>query len=288
MKKDKESVFFAIFVFLLVPYLITVIYSGREACPVSKEITMEEYLPAVTASEISWNYDKAAIEAQTVIARGNLYLKWREGEQEEILEEASKNLKKRDMRGEELKKFQKFQKAAVDTRGKVLALEGAVKNIPYHALSQGRTRDGKEVLGEGFSYLPSVETEKDIESPLYIQGRYFSVKELEKAIQDRYPGFSMGEEKTGEIQAADSAGYVMEVRLGNQEFQGERIKEILNLPSSCFTIQILGDEFRFLCKGIGHGMGMSQYTAQEMAKEGKNFEEILKYFFPELQLGEIK
>lgn len=61
----------------------------------------------------------------------------------------------------------------------------------------------------------------------------------------------------------------MEIQIGNQAFQGERIKEVLDLPSSCFSVQSSQGEVRFLCKGIGHGMGMSQYTAHNLALEGK-------------------
>lgn len=84
------------------------------------------------------------------------------------------------------------------------------------------------------------------------------------------------------IKSTDFAGYVMEIQIGSQLFQGEQVKEMLNLPSSCFTVQRTEKEIRFLCKGIGHGMGMSQYTAKEMALEGKNYNEILQYFFPEM------
>ena len=99
-------------------------------------------------------------------------------------------------------------------------------------------------------------------------------------------GFIFGEKKKAEIKNTDSVGYVMEIEIGNMEFQGEQLKELLNLPSSCFTIQRLEGEIRFLCRGIGHGMGISQYTAEQMALEGKKYEEILQYFFPEMVIEE--
>ena len=148
-------------------------------------------------------------------------------------------------------------------------------------------REGKEVLGEAFSYIPSVETAKDIDSPLYVEGCYFSQKELEKQLKSVYPGFQMGE-GTVEVKSADGAGYAMEVQIGNQVFQGEKVRELLQLPSSCFTIQKTEEEVRFLCKGAGHGLGMSQYTAQQMALEGKSYREILLYFFPELEISWYK
>lgn len=79
----------------------------------------------------------------------------------------------------------------------------------------------------------------------------------------------------------------MEIQIGNQVFQGEQVREILKLPSSCFTIQKIEEQVRFLCKGVGHGLGMSQYTAHQMALEGKNYKEILGYFFPEMKVEDV-
>ena len=187
-----------------------------------------------------------------------------------------------------LEQFQKFQDAAADTRDQVLMKDGNIVELPYHELSQGKTREAGEVLGETFSYVPSVETPEDINSPSYIQGCYFSLEELKKQIRKTYPGFTIESIEEIEIKNTDSAGYVLEINVGNQEFQGEKLKDILNLPSSCFTVQTLENEVRFLCKGIGHGVGLSQYTAEKMAAKKKKYEEILNYFYPDLKLEEIQ
>lgn len=288
MSKEKESGIFMLLLLILLPYLMTVVVSGREACPVSRKIDLEEFTAAAAAAEISWDYSAETIKAQTILARTNLYAKQAQGKEAECIEYAADSMKNKDMNGEMLKKYQVFQDAAAETKGQILKLNDEIKELPYHGLSQGKTRDGREVLGESFAYIPSVETPKDIDSPLYVEGCYFSLTELEERIQKYYPAFALGEEAVIEIKASDSAGYVMEIQLGNQEFQGEKLREILGLPSSCFTVQRLEEEVRFLCKGKGHGMGLSQYTAEQMALEGKGYEEILKYFFPEMQIGEIR
>lgn len=190
------------------------------------------------------------------------------------------------MNDRELEQFRVFQEAADETKGQLLKLNDEIKELPYHALSQGKTRDGKEVLGENFAYIPSVETPKDIDSPLYIEGCYFSLEDMEKRIKKQYGGFSLGEDKIIEIKSADALGYVMEIQIGNLEFQGEQVKEMLGLPSACFTVQRLENQVRFLCRGIGHGIGLSQYTAKQMALEGKSYRDILKYFFPEMEIRE--
>lgn len=288
MKKEKNSGVLLVMLFFMLPYLLTGIISGRKACPISRQRDLEEYIPILAAAHIEWGYEKEAIQAQTVIERTNLSLKNESEEAMKDVQEAADYLKKKNMNGEELKQFQRFQEAADDTKGMVLVFQNEKKELPYHALSQGKTRSGEEILGEKFAYIPSVETPKDIDSPLYIEGCYFSLQELEEKIKKSYPAFSITAETEIEITKTDSAGYVMEIQIGNQVFQGERIKELLDLPSSCFSVQSSQGEVRFLCKGIGHGMGMSQYTAHHLALEGKNYEQILAYFFPDMEIQKEK
>ena len=288
MKKEKDSGMLLAVLFFVLPYLLTVIISGRRACPLSRQPDLEEYIPILAAAHIDWGYEKEAIKAQTVIERTNLSLKNKSEEAMKDIQEAADYLKKKNMSGEELKQFRMFQEAAVHTEGEVLVFQNEKKELPYHPLSQGKTRSGEEILGEKFSYIPSVETPKDIDSPLYVEGCYFSLKELEEKIKKSYPAFSITAETEIEITKTDSAGYVMEIQIGNQAFQGERIKELIDLPSSCFSVQSSQGEVRFLCKGIGHGMGMSQYTAHNLALEGKNYEQILGYFFPDMEIQKEK
>lgn len=250
MYKEKDWIITFFLLFLLLPWLLTIFLSGREKCPISRRISLEEYVPGVTASQISWDSPKEAIKAQSIIARTNLYIRQREGKETEVLETAADNIKSMKMDGQELERFLIFQEAADQTGGLVLKLNDQLKEIPYHSLSQGKTRDGAEVLGESYGYIPSVDTPEDIDSPLYVEGCYFSVQELENKLKEKYPGFVFGENGTVEIKNTDSTGYVTEMQIGTQVFPGEEVKEALGLPSSCFTIQQLEGEIRFLLKEV--------------------------------------
>ena len=284
MKKERESWVLAVVLLLLLPYLITVVVLGRRVCPVSRKQEVEDYVAEVAASQISWDYARETIKAQVVLARTNLSVK-SEKERKEILEETATFFKKKHMNMEMLEKFHVFQEAARETRGEVLTAKGEIKEAPYHTLSSGKTRDGADAMGESYGYITSVETAKDRDSPLYVEGCYFSFQELEKKMKRFYGGFTFGETKVVEVKKTDEAGYVMELQLGKQMIQGERVREILELPSSCFSVQSFEEKVRFLCKGKGHGVGLSQYGAQQMALEGKEYKEILKYFFPELKIS---
>lgn len=190
MSREKDSCILMAVLFPVLPWMLTVVLLGRTACPLSKKPDIEAYTASVAASQISWAYEQEAIRAQVVLARTNLYAN--PDKQEEMIQEAARYIKKQQMDSKMLKKYEIFQKAARETEGQILEKDGEVRELPYHALSGGKTREGKEVLGEAFSYIPSVETAKDIDSPLYVEGCYFSQKELEKQLKRCVSGISDG------------------------------------------------------------------------------------------------
>ena len=91
-----------------------------------------------------------------------------------------------------------------------------------------------------------------------------------------------------EIKSRDSSGYVTEILADGKVLEGEAFRKGMGLTSSNFTIQKSGKEIRFLCRGKGHGLGFSQYGGNEMAKESANAKEILQYYFPEMDVLNIK
>ena len=62
-------------------------------------------------------------------------------------------------------------------------------------------------------------------------------------------------------------------------FSGQKIREAFNLRSANFDLKYEDKKFVFTVRGFGHGVGMSQYGALFMAKEGSNYKEILKWYY---------
>ncbi|MGN0403625.1 MAG: hypothetical protein ACI4F1_00235, partial [Bariatricus sp.] len=90
-----------------------------------------------------------------------------------------------------------------------------------------------------------------------------------------------------EVTGTDSAGYVTEVRCGKETVKGEAFRDTYHLASACFTLQEFDAQIRVTSKGIGHGLGMSQYTAEQMAADGSSYQDILNYFFEGTTLEEV-
>ena len=142
-----------------------------------------------------------------------------------------------------------------------------------YLLSAGDTRDGEEVFhSEEDAYLKSVHSSVDKESEDFLNSVYINKNILPKEL---------------EIKSRDSAGYVTELLADGKVLEGESFRMGMGLSSANFTIQTIGNKVRFLCKGKGHGLGFSQYGGNEMAKNSKTEEEILEYYFPEMEIVEI-
>ena len=154
-------------------------------------------------------------------------------------------------------------------RCEVETYDGRPARTSFFRLSNGSTRDGQEVLGgEEYPYLKIMECPLDIEAPEQIQT--VTIDDMD-----------------AEISACDTAGYVLTVRVGNDSISGEEFRTNYHLASSCFTFQKYNGKLRITTRGVGHGLGMSQYTANEMAKEGKTAPEILGYFFEGTEIKEV-
>lgn len=277
-------------ILLLLPIVLTLFASGKNAVSLSKKPTIEDYVMKVACMQIPWNMDEEAIKAQCVIARTNLYREMLSGGNSTLKEAAAyyRDNKNRDLFR---KHFLKFQKAAKETEGVILTWQGEVVELPFFRLSAGKTRSGAEVLGEEYDYLPSLAVAEDLESAQYLQGFYFTEQELEELLKKIYPDFIWEKDAEGQqinIMSTDRAGYVIETQVGNHVFLGEELRYYLGLSSSCFSVQFEGENVRFLCKGLGHGLGLSQYAANVMGQKGKSYHEILLRFYPGMEYTNLE
>ena len=262
-----------IFCLFFIPYVITVIFNGAGNTLINKKFDMEMLLPIITSSQIGEKYELETIKAQTIIARSNFYRILREEKNlRKTLQQITEEMKEKSLYCVILQ--DKYEEAVSETEGKVIIWNQELKLVPYHEISSGQTRDGKEVFhNEEDSYLRSVHSAVDKESKDFLNSVYISKNIL--------PGEL-------EIKSRDSAGYITELLADGKVLEGEAFRKGMGLTSANFTIQEIGNKIRFLCKGKGHGMGFSQYGGNEMAKDSKTDEEILKYYFPEMDIVDVK
>ncbi len=264
-----------VLVLFLIPYLMVILMNGLDTALLNRTFNVEMLLPVIVASEMGSEYELEAVKAQTIIARSEFYRKLQEKKNlSSVLTQIREETEFRE--GEILQALIEnlnYEKAVTETESEVLAVDGKLQLTPYHELSAGRTRDGAEVLhSEEYAYLKSVESDMDKGSEDFLNSVYINQSVLPERLV---------------IKSRDSAGYVTEILADGDILEGESFRKGMGLSSANFTIQKIGKEIRFLCKGRGHGLGFSQYGGNEMAKEKKSAEEILEFYFPEMELVDI-
>lgn len=275
MKKSFFPGTTGVFCLFFIPYMITIIFNGVDTTLINRKFDVETILPVIVAGQIGDNYELETIKAQAVIARSNLYRTVKEQKSlNSVLNQIRDEIKNKSLKSLYLLIMQdKYERAVKETKGKVITWENKLKLVPYHEISAGDTRDGEEVFhSEEDAYLKSVHSSVDKKSEDFLNSVYINKNILPKEL---------------EIKSRDSAGYVTELLADGKVLEGESFRMGMGLSSANFTIQTIGNKVRFLCKGKGHGLGFSQYGGNEMAKNSKTEEEILEYYFPEMEIVEI-
>lgn len=247
---------------------------------------IEEQLIGIVAKEISADAEKEAILAQCIIARTTLCdaKEKHAAEPEGISVEEMQNLW-----GEQFEEcYGQIEACVEQTKGEVLMWEDAYAYVPYHAISAGSTRNLSELYKDvQLPYLKMQSCEKDAVAEGYLAVSYWEVDEFLAECVRLFPESAVATYEDIAIEKRDEAGYVLQVKVGAITCEGETFREAFGLASAHFTISLVDDKVRIVTKGLGHGFGLSQNTANEMAKQGDGYEEILGYFFPGAKLEKL-
>ena len=242
---------------ILLPYIITVFINGN-SIETSQQSLLDDYCISMLAREVSSTYEDEMLKVQAVIVRTTIYQNIGE-------------LKSSDMDISNLDSMWKsrLRRAWEETKGQVLMYNNELALLPFHYLSNGKTRNAGEVLqSDAYPYLIGRECISDLQSDEQIQTKMIDVTDVE-------------------IVSTDSAGYVTGVKVGNEIINGDTFRKEQGIVSSCFELQKFDSVTCVITKGVGHGMGLSQYTANEMAKEGKTYQEILQFFYEGTEMNEV-
>lgn len=146
----------------------------------------------------------------------------------------------------------------------------------FHSISCGKTEDSAEVWDASFPYLVSVESEWDKDAPTFYSENKFTADEISSA----FPEAELNQGGIS-VDALTIGGYAKRVTVGDKTYSGQEVRTALGLRSSSFTVSYSDTDkvYTFSVKGSGHGVGMSQFGANCLAKEGKTYREILEYYY---------
>ncbi len=261
----------------------------------TEKIRLREYVVGAVAAEMSPLYHTQALEAQAV-ACYTYAIRQKENNEKKISSYFSRadisddpavhqgyinERQRKEKWGENFEEYEAKIQAAVDeVFGFYLEYDGETALTAYHAISAGNTQCAKSVWGKEYPYLSSVASPGDKLSPDYVSKKSFTAEEFRKLAKEcgvRVEGESGN--WLGEITRNDE-GYTSFMRIGTTDVEADDIRNAFSLRSLCFNCEYDGENFVFTCKGYGHGVGMSQYGADYMARQGFSWQEILKHYYP--------
>lgn len=248
-----------------------------------KNIELEDYIVGVVAGEMPASFNEEALKAQAIASRTYAMYKMKNSNgtydlvtdktnQVYITEEKMKSLWQENFDYY----FEKIKKAVYDTKDLIMTYNGDVILSLYFARSNGKTEDAIAVFGSNQEYLKSVESpEENLTSEVTISKDKFCNK----------LNISCDAINISNV-LKSSSGRINSLNINGKTFKGTEIRTLFDLKSTDFDITI-DSEIKFITKGYGHGVGMSQYGANKLAQNGKNYEEILKHYYQNINIEKI-
>ncbi len=185
--------------------------------------------------------------------------------------------------------YNKFLRCANEVHNEILTYKNKPALASYYAISCGKTADSGEIW-TSMDYLKSVESDFDRLSEDYLQIKEYAVNELYTVLKSNFPFLEIKEanpeEWFSDIIYHDS-GYAKYIPVGIDKIPGDQFRTALNLPSSCIMVFLEDDVFSIVTKGYGHGVGMSQYGANQLSQQGYDYKKILQHYYPGTEISEI-
>lgn len=251
------------------------------------ELNLEEYIIGVVAAEMPASFEIEALKAQAVTSRTYAIYKLEQNKNNYDIETTVDDqvfITKNEMKDKWLDDYElyynKIKEAVIDTKNEIMKKNNKIFKSYYFAMSNGMTSDSKTVFGE--TITNSVTSPWDNE-----ELNKFKVS-TEFTLNDIKTKLNLKENiKSIKILSRDNTNRVEKVRVNDKEYTGIEFRKILNLRSTDFTIESKNNMYYITTKGYGHGVGMSQYGANGMAKENYTYKEILEYYYQDIEITTI-
>lgn len=252
------------------------VYKDMQSMYIVNTVPIENYVKSVVMSELLDNWNFEALKVQAVIARTyalNLMLN-----RPNCLYHLTSSTNHQMYNGDQYNSM--VSRAVDNTAGEVLTYDGKVIIAYYHSSSSGKTELPEEVFRQSYPYLKSVPSDSSL-SPHSTWTKNISYTDFETALNikdvNQVKIYSMT--KTGRVKYLKISGKDRSIII-----EAKDLRKLLGwrvLPSTMFTIAESGDNGVVIKgSGFGHGVGLDQWGALKMAREGENYRKILSHYYP--------
>lgn len=255
-----------------------------------EKIPIEDYIVGVLAGEMPTSFRIEALKAQAVAARTYVMKKMSYNMKNDydvvdtVMDQVylDNNYLKETWKENYIKNINLLKKAVIETYSEYMTYNDEIIEAFYFSTSTGKTENSGDVFQKQTPYLISVDSSWDDISPVYEETKYFT-------LQDFYQKLNIKYSTTLNIEniSTTSTGRIKTLKINNVLKNASDITQTLNLRSSFFTIEQMNNIVKITTKGYGHGVGMSQYGAEAMARLGYTYEKILKYYYQGIEIKKM-
>ncbi len=262
------------------------------------EMPMDEYLQCVVRAEMPASFEQEALCAQAVAARTYTLYKMVSGgkhPEADICTNATccqayltAEMAAEGWGGEAERNEGKIRNAVSATDGQTMVYGGVPILAVFHAASPGQTRQAGEVWSSDLPYLQSVSSPEDGSAiPNYYSREEIDVQTFRRIFLQAHPDAVLTGDPakwiTG-LTTVDGSAHVDNVTVGGITVRGVELRQLYGLRSAAFEAEAQNGSIVFFVTGYGHGVGMSQYGANEMAKQGAGWREILMHYYTGIEI----
>ena len=263
------------------------------------QMTVQDYLVGVVAAEMPAAFPMEALKAQAVAARSYMLHKIEMGGAShsggaQLCDDYTHCTAFFDVAADGKKLWgddadyyaERIYTAVCDTDGIVAVSNGQTIAAVFHSASSEMTEDAENVWGVKYSYLTSVSSVGGSASPNYYGTVAVKQTDFKSSVLAQFPEASFDADPSrwiGNIKRSQS-GSVLEMDIGGVTVKGTQVRSMFSLNSANFSVEIKNTEVIFSTVGTGHGVGMSQYGAREMALNGAGFDEIICHYYSGVSL----
>ncbi len=257
------------------------------------KLKLEEYIIGTVAAEMPASFELEALKAQAVSARtyalkrilGNV--KYPLGaDLSDDINSCQAYISPEDFKQKHGNKsdeyLNKITRAVVETKGETMVCDGQPIDALYHSTCGGQTESAAEVWQKDVPYLTTVNCKYCSQSKHFSTVQVFSVSELNGLTGDG----NCNQIKIKVLEKTTS-GRIKKLSVNNNLLTGEKFRNLLNLPSNWWQYEIINNQLVINSRGYGHGVGMCQFGADGMAKEGKKYRDILRHYYTNIEFYKI-
>lgn len=253
------------------------------------QINLDDYVFGVVSCEMPALFEEEALKAQAIASR-TYAIKKLEQDKNYIFSSTindqcylENNELKAKWNNEYKNYYTKIKKLIKQTKNKYITYNGKTINVFFFSMSNGYTEDSNLVFNESFPYLKSVSSPWDT-----YRKDNINVITVDESNFLKKLGLREKKVQSINITKKSQTGRILEIEINGKTFKGVDVRKKLNLKSTDFTIKYQNNILIITTKGYGHGVGMSQYGANYLAKKGKTAEEILKYYYKNIKIDTYK